>query len=194
MGGYAAMGESLWCALAVLAAAQALDDRPWGAMALWGLALCFGTGSVFLLPTFLVLLFRKRLRVYHLLLLPAVMALLVVPALWPERPVRDILLLLPPLSGYTRLPAFRGSPGLYALKGAPLPPWLGWAVFAVLCLLLIWWLYSCGKRLKDETMVAALAFTAVSAAMLLAILPAFAPPIPSQTSATQHRSPGVMTL
>lgn len=167
LGGYAAMGESLWCALAILAAAQALADRPWGAMALWGLAFCFGMGAVFLLPVFLVLLLRKRLRMYHFLMLPVVLAAATLPALWPERPLRDVLLLLPLLSDPGNRVLFQGSPGLYALKGSPLPAYAGWIIFAVLCLLLIWWLASCGKRLKDETMVAALAFTAVAAAMLL---------------------------
>jgi len=167
LGGYAAAGESLWCALAILAAERTLADRPWQGMVLWALAMCFGRAAVFALPVFLVLLFRHRLRPYHLLALPAVFAGLVIPALWPERPLKDVLLLLPPLSGLRGQAVFQGSPGLYALRGEPLSPVVGLGLFAAFCLLLIWWLASCGKRLKDETLVAALAFTAVSAAMLL---------------------------
>lgn len=167
LGGYAAMGESLWCALAILAAERALADRPWQSMALWALGLCFGLPAIFLLPTFLVLLHRKRLRVYHLLILPVVFAALVIPALWPDRPLRDILQLLPPFAGLGTKPVFQGDPGLYALRGEPLPPYIGWGIFAAMCLVLIWWLSVSGKKTKDETMVAALAFTAVAASMLL---------------------------
>lgn len=167
LGGYAASGESLWCALAILAAERTLADRPWQGIILWGLAMCFSLAAVFALPVFLVLLFRRRLRPYHLLALPVVFAGVVIPALWPDRPLKDILLLLPPLSGFRELAAFQGSPGLYALRGEPLSPLWGLGAFAVLSIVLIWWLSLCGKRAKDETMVAALAFTAVSAAMLL---------------------------
>lgn len=167
MGGYAAMGESLWCAFAILAAERALADRPWQSITLWGLGLCFGLPAVFLLPTMLVLLHRKRLRIHHFLILPVVFAVPVIPALWPNRPLKDILLLMPPLSALGNQPVFQGSPGLYALKGEPLSPFLGIGLFAILCLVLIWWLCTSGKQTKDETMVAALAFTAVAAAMLL---------------------------
>lgn len=166
-GGYAARGESLWCAFAVLAAERALADRPWQAVMLWALGLCFGSGAVLLLPVFLVLLFRGRMRPYHLLTMPAVFAAVIAPALWPDRPLGDVLLLFPPLSGLGERAAFQGSPGIYAVGDGALSPLVGLGAFAAFCAVLVWWLCMCGKRAEDQTLAAALAFTGASAAMLL---------------------------
>lgn len=83
--------DSVWAALCVLALAAALEDKPWRSLTLLGLAFAFKLQAIFILPLWLPLWLRGRVRFKHLFAFPAAFGLSMVPALLAGKPVKDIL-------------------------------------------------------------------------------------------------------
>lgn len=83
--------DSVWAALCVLALATALEDKPWRSLALLGLAFAFKLQAIFILPLWLPLWLRGRVRFKHLFAFPAAFGLSMVPALLAGKPIKDIL-------------------------------------------------------------------------------------------------------
>ena len=83
--------DSVWAALCILALASALEDRPWHSLTLLGLAFAFKLQAIFILPLWLPLWLRGRVKFKHLFAFPAAFALSMVPALLAGKPVWDIL-------------------------------------------------------------------------------------------------------
>ena len=81
-----------------------LKKRPVVSIIFYGIALSFKLQAIFMLPLFGVLLFKNRIKIYHLLLLPISYLVLSIPSLIVGRPLKDILLTYVNQSGeYTNL-------------------------------------------------------------------------------------------
>ncbi len=85
--------DSIYGGLAVLSVYFILTDRPWHSMAALSLAFAFKLQAIFIFPVFLVFLYTKKLKLYHLPLFPAVYFIAVSPAMLAGRPVLDTLLI-----------------------------------------------------------------------------------------------------
>ena len=85
--------DSIYVALAVLALACALEDKPVRAMIWLALSFGFKLQAVFVMPVFAVLLFNGKLKWYHLPVFPLTYVLLVLPAVLTGRPFLDTLTL-----------------------------------------------------------------------------------------------------
>lgn len=85
--------DSIYGSLAVLSVYFILSDRPWHSMAALALAFAFKLQAIFIFPVFLVFLYTKKLKLYHLPLFPAVYFIAVSPAMLAGRGVLDTLLI-----------------------------------------------------------------------------------------------------
>jgi len=85
--------DSIYGGLAVLSVYFVLSDRPWHSMAALALAFAFKLQAIFIFPVFLVFLYTKKLKLYHLPLFPAVYFIAVSPAMLAGRGVLDTLLI-----------------------------------------------------------------------------------------------------
>ena len=83
--------DSVWGALCVLALAFALEDKPWPSLALLGLAFAFKLQAIFIVPLWLPLWLRGRVKFRHLLAFPAAFGVSILPALLVGKPLGDIL-------------------------------------------------------------------------------------------------------
>jgi len=89
-----------------------LREKPVTSLIFYGIALSFKLQAIFLLPLFGVLLFKNRIKIYHLLLLPMSYLVLSIPALIVGKPLKDILLTYVNQSGeYTDLTS--NAPSIY---------------------------------------------------------------------------------
>lgn len=85
--------DSIYTALAVLALACALEDKPVRAMILLSLSFGFKLQAVFVIPVFAVLLLGRKIKWFHLPIFPLSYVLLVLPAVLTGRPFLDTLTL-----------------------------------------------------------------------------------------------------
>ncbi|WP_298836967.1 hypothetical protein [Clostridium sp.] len=70
-----------------------LREKPITSLIFYGIAVSFKLQAIFLLPLFGILLFKHRIKIYHLLLLPISYLFLSIPSLIVGRPLKDILLI-----------------------------------------------------------------------------------------------------
>ncbi len=80
-GAYWAQCDAIYTALLLLGLCEALEERPYRAMAGFGLALAFKLQAVFLFPLLPVLWAARRVRIKHLLALPGAWLAAQLPAL-----------------------------------------------------------------------------------------------------------------
>lgn len=69
-----------------------LCEKPVTSLIFFGIALSFKLQAIFILPLFGILLFKNRIKIYHLLLIPLSYLVLSLPSLIVGRPLNDILL------------------------------------------------------------------------------------------------------
>jgi len=69
-----------------------LREKPITSMIFYGIALSFKLQAIFLFPIFGILIFKNRIKIYHLILIPLSYLVLGVPSLIVGRPLKDILL------------------------------------------------------------------------------------------------------
>lgn len=69
-----------------------LCEKPVTSIIFYGIALSFKLQAIFILPLFGILLFKNRIKIYHLLLIPISYLVLSIPSLIVGRPLKDILL------------------------------------------------------------------------------------------------------
>jgi len=85
--------DSIYVSLAVLALWLALTDRPKLSMVFMALSFSFKLQAVFLMPIYLVLLFAKKIKLWHFLIFPATYIVEILPAVLCGRPFMDTLTL-----------------------------------------------------------------------------------------------------
>jgi Gpi18-like mannosyltransferase len=143
---YWGQAESLYAAGVLASLYGVLTRRPWLAMIAFGLALAFKLQAIFFLPFLLALWLRGAFHVKHILAVPGLLFLALIPAWWAGRPLPSLLsiyghqigqydqltMLAPNI--YAWLPA---SPELTALM-LPGSLILGGTIIAIYVLLVAW--------------------------------------------------------
>lgn len=105
--------DSLYTAALLAFVDYSLQQRPGRAMLAYGIAFAFKLQAVFLAPMVLYLWLAGRVRFRHLLAVPGVYLVAVLPAFFAGRPLRDLLTIYLRQTGtYTALSL--GAPNLYA--------------------------------------------------------------------------------
>jgi len=85
--------DSIYVSLAVLALWHALSDRPKLSMVLIALSFGFKLQAIFIMPIYLVLLFAKKIKIWHFLIFPVTYVIEILPAVLFGRPFMDTLTL-----------------------------------------------------------------------------------------------------
>ena len=85
--------DSVYVALALLGLYWAMSGRPAAGMAAIAVSFAFKLQAVFIMPVFVLLLFARKVKLWHFLIFPAVYVLLMLPAVIAGRPLADTVLL-----------------------------------------------------------------------------------------------------
>jgi len=84
--------DIIYTAFVIASIYYILREKPITSILFYGIALSFKLQAIFILPLFLILLFKNRIKIYHLLLIPLSYLVLSIPSLIVGRPLKDILL------------------------------------------------------------------------------------------------------
>ena len=163
--------DSIYTALAVLALALALEDRPIRAMICLALSFGFKLQAVFVIPVFAVLLLNGKIKWYHLVLFPLTYVLLVLPAVFTGRPFLDTLTLYTSQTGSIGSGLNYNSSSIFAIFWNVKDPENA-AVFAILgaflwLLLLLALAFRFRGRLNDRAVLLLAVLIAVGVPFLL---------------------------
>ncbi len=85
--------DSIYAAFAIWSIVFALNDRPLLSVISIALSFAFKLQAVFLMPVFLIFLFARKMRWYHLAAFPVTYAVTALPAVIAGRPFMDAILL-----------------------------------------------------------------------------------------------------
>ena len=114
--------DSIYVAFAVLALWLVLSDRPIASMVCIALSFAFKLQAIFIMPLFLVLLFAKRIKIWHFVFFPLTYITLMLPAVFAGRLFKDAIMFY----FYNATSAGTGlnynSPSVFALIKAPAVP------------------------------------------------------------------------
>lgn len=114
-GAYWGQCDSVYSAFAVWSVALALEDKPARSVAAVALSFAFKLQAVFLMPVFLIFIFAKKLKWYHLGAFPLTYLIVVLPAVLAGRPPLDTVLLYWNQAGTVGSGLNYNSPSMYAL-------------------------------------------------------------------------------
>lgn len=85
--------DSIYAAFAVWSVVFALSDRPALSVISVALSFAFKLQAVFIMPVFLIFIFSKKIKWYHLAIFPLTYFIIVLPAVLQGRPFMDSILL-----------------------------------------------------------------------------------------------------
>lgn len=92
-GAYWGQCDSIYGAFAVWSVYFALKDKPIASVCMIALSFAFKLQAVFLMPVFLIFLFARKIKWWHLAFFPVTYILVVLPAVLLGRPFKSTLLL-----------------------------------------------------------------------------------------------------
>lgn len=107
--------DSIYVSLALLSLWLVLTDRPKLSMVFIALSFAFKLQAVFIMPLYLVLLFAKKVKVWHYLIFPATYVVTTIPAVAAGRPFKDAFLLYFDQAGTVGTGMNYNSPSIFAL-------------------------------------------------------------------------------
>ena len=114
-GAYWGQCDSVYAAFAVWSIVFALEDKPVRSVAAIALSFAFKLQAVFLMPVFLIFIFARKMKWYHLGVFPLTYLIVVLPAIIAGRPPLDTLLLYWNQAGTVGSGLNYNSPSMYAL-------------------------------------------------------------------------------
>lgn len=85
--------DSIYAAFAVWSIYFALSEHPWLSVISIALSFAFKLQAVFVMPVFLIFIFAKKLKWYHLAAFPLTYFIIVLPAVFEGRPFMDCITL-----------------------------------------------------------------------------------------------------
>lgn len=135
-----------------------LCEKPVTSLIFFGIALSFKLQAIFILPLFGILLFKNRIKIYHLLLIPLSYLVLSLPSLIVGRPLNDILLTYVNQSGEYKNLTYN-APSIYqwipsnSFSDTTLVGYIGILITFVVVLIIIYTSVKYIKVLKYENII-----------------------------------------
>ena len=118
-GAYWGQCDSIYGAFAVWSVYFALKNKPIASVCMIALSFAFKLQAVFLMPVFLIYLFARKIKWWHLVFFPVTYVLTALPAIALGRPAKSTLLLYLNQAGTVGGGLNYNSPSMYAfLRGA----------------------------------------------------------------------------
>ena len=170
-GAYWGQCDSIYVSFAVWSLYFALDDKPIASICFIALSFAFKLQAVFLMPVFLVFLFARKMKWWHLVFFPVTYVATILPAVALGRPFLPTLLLYFNQAGSVGGGLNYNSPSVFAFfRGAENPELLAKlgiaAAFAFLLLLYIF-CFLRRRRLDDRALLTCSLLIAVAVPFLL---------------------------
>jgi Gpi18-like mannosyltransferase len=149
--------DSIYVSFAVLALWAALSDKPIRSVVFIALSFAFKLQAVFLMPLWLVLIFAKKVRVWHLVFFPLTYFITTIPALLAGRPLLDTLLLYYNQADTVGTALNYNSPSIFALLkpsgNSDAVSSYAIAIAFLFVLLIFTWTFLRRKNLNNESLV-----------------------------------------
>ena len=114
--------DSIYVAFAALALWLVLSNRPIASMVCIALSFAFKLQAIFIMPLYLVLLFAKRVKIWHFVFFPLTYIALMLPAIFAGRPVKETLLFYLHHATSAGTGLNYNSPSVFALIKNPTSP------------------------------------------------------------------------
>lgn len=156
--------DSVFTFFLLLSFYSALKDRPWQVCVFFGIAFSFKLQAVFFVPLLLLLCIKNRIRLRHLLMIPAVYLISILPAWIAGRDFWDLLTIYFNQAGQYRNLS-KNAPSIWSFLAARQDS--GLSLFGIMLagtavLLLLYLLWEKCRTLSDDVfLTAALAFLLV---------------------------------
>lgn len=170
-GAYWGQCDSIYGAFAVWSVYFALADQPVRSVVAIALSFAFKLQAVFLMPVFLIFLFAKKLKWYHLAVFPLAYFAAVLPAILAGRPAVDTVLLYFNQAGSVGGGLNYNSPSMFAfVRGAAdeaLLSKIGIASAFAFLFLLFFLCWAERRRLNDRALLICSLLVCVAAPFLL---------------------------
>ena len=149
--------DSTYVAFAVWSLYFALSERPIRSVICITLSFAFKLQSVFIMPIFLVLIFAKRVRWWHLLFFPLVYLAIVAPALLLGKPLVETLTLYISQGHTVGSGLNYNSPSVFSffsnITDKAEASWLGIIAAFSLVFIIFLWTYLHRSRLSNQTIL-----------------------------------------
>lgn len=161
--------DAVFTAFCVISAYAAIKGRGRLCAISWTVAFCFKLQAVFILPALAVAFFMGKVKFKHLLWIPAVYFISILPALLAGRSFADCINVYSNQVGYYN-GLFINSPTVWRLFGdAQIPELTNMAVYLALGVLMLFSLYalSVSKKMDDRQLVTLFFLSAFLAAYIL---------------------------
>ncbi len=170
-GAYWGQCDSIYVAFAVWSLYFALDDKPIASVCFIALSFAFKLQAVFLMPVFLIFLFARKMKWWHLVFFPITYIVTILPAVAMGRPFMSTLLLYFKQADTVGSALNYNSPSVFAFfRGAQNEAQLArlgiLAAFAFLLLLYIF-CFLLRKKLDDRALLVCALLIAVAVPYLL---------------------------
>lgn len=158
-GSYWGQCDSIYAAFAVLSVYLALDKRPALSMVCIAVSFAFKLQAIFIMPLFLVLLFSRRMKLWHFVLFPITYFVLVLPAVIAGRPLWETVTLYLNQMGSVGSGLNYNAPSVFGFfRNVPdegLASNLGIAAALLFTVFVLFWIYRNRNRISDYTVLAA---------------------------------------
>ena len=161
--------DSVYTALCIISAFAAVKGRGRLCAISWTAAFCFKLQAVFILPALAAALFMGKVKPKHLLWIPAVYFVSILPALIAGRSLADCLNIYTNQVGYYK-GLFFNAPTVWRFFGdAQIPALTNMSVYPALGALILFTLYaiSAVKSMDDKKLISLFFISALLAAFLL---------------------------
>jgi len=170
-GAYWGQCDSIYVSFAVWSLYFALKDRPIASVCFIAISFAFKLQAVFLMPVFLIFLFARKMKWWHLAFFPLTYLLCVLPAIALGRPAKSTILLYFNQAGTVGSGLNYNSPSAYSfLRNAENPELLsklGIAAAFLFLLILYAFCFVLRKRLNNRSLFVCALLIAVTVPFLL---------------------------
>ena len=170
-GAYWGQCDSIYAAFALWSIYFALKDHPILSVCSVALSFAFKLQAVFIMPVFLIFIFAKKMKWYHLIAFPVTYCIAVSPAVLAGRSFKSTLLLYFDQAGSVGSGLNYNSPSAYAFirnaANTELLSKLGIAAAFIFLLVLFAYCWNQRKRLNQKTLLTCSLLIAVTVPFLL---------------------------
>lgn len=170
-GAYWGQCDSIYAAFAVLSVYFALDGKPIPSVVCIALSFAFKLQAVFVMPVFLMFLYTRRMKWWHLAFFPLTYFIVVLPAILAGRPAMDTILLYFNQAGSVGSALNYNSSSVFSFVRGTVnnstASALGIAAAALFLALVLLWLFSHRDRVSDKAALGCVLLICVGVPFLL---------------------------
>jgi len=170
-GAYWGQCDSIYVAFAVWSIYFALSDHPIASMVCIAVSFAFKLQAVFVMPVFLLFLYTKRIKWWHLAFFPLTYIAMIMPAVFIGRPFWETLLLYFSQATSIGSGLNYNSPSIFAImnniSNAELASKIAIACAAAFLIIVLAWLFTKRKSISNHTALCCAVLFSIAVPFLL---------------------------